>query len=125
MAARDVKSLAPLLAQDFRGVEITGKVQGKTQLLAEFAALPAKAPGSESQTTLTSVTRHGDTAKVNQRYTNTSHRGQPPHTVELIALSTDTWTLVHGTWILSTTHTNEFDYLVDGKVVVHKMVKPG
>lgn len=120
MAARDTRTLAPLLTADFRSEELDGQSVDRAGLLAQLSALPPTASVGESHTTLTSVIRHGDTADVQQRYSHITNKGQPPHAVELVTMSRDTWTRVHGTWRLARTRTDAIDYRVDGKTLVHK-----
>jgi len=121
MAARDAGALGSLLAPDFRGEELSGKVQSRADMLAELAALPPRAAGDQGKTTLISVTPHGETIEVVQRYRNTSQKGEPPRNVELVMQSTDTWTHVGDTWLLSRTRSDTLDYFVDGKQVLHKV----
>ena len=120
MAARDTRALGALLTPDFRSEELDGKVQGRADLMAELASLPPQATTGESETTLSSVTRHGGTVQLQQRYSHTTHKGQPPHAIELVTVSSDTWTRVQGNWLLSRTRTDSIDYQVDGKAVMHK-----
>jgi hypothetical protein len=37
-----------------------------------------------------------------------------------VAVSTDTWILSHGAWLLQRTVTDQLDYYIDGKQVMHQ-----
>jgi hypothetical protein len=127
MATRDEKEITSLLATGFTSVDIVGKEKTAAQMVQELQSLPQD-PHKESNTTILSVKVSGDTAVVEQRYNmKTSKTGADgvKKDVELTALSTDTWVSVNGAWLLRRTMTNQIDYSINGKSVIHKVRAPG
>jgi len=95
-------------------------------MLSKVRAIPDD-PHRKSNTTILSIARHGDAATVVQQFQMTtikSQAGSPDQAVELVANSTDMWILVKGVWLLKRTVTNEIQYKVDGREVVHKLHTP-
>jgi hypothetical protein len=123
MGDRDAAAIRSLLAPGFVSVDVNGATVNADQMVTEIAALP-KDPNKKSETTLTSVTRDGDTATVAQQYHMTTTRTRPnepaPAQIDLLTTSTDTWRLVKGTWLLERTETIDLQYTVNGQVVAHK-----
>jgi hypothetical protein len=92
-------------------------------MLKEVDALP-KDPGKVSTTELLAVTSSGKTATVVQKYdmkTVKMAADGSSRNVELVTLSTDTWVSVNAAWLLHKTVTNQVDYYVDGRQVLHKV----
>lgn len=121
-AARDDAALKAILAPGFQSIDVTGKVIDADGMLAELHALKPD-PNRTSTTTVLSVVPSGSDAIVQQRYDMKTTKSSPlggEHAVEMIATSTDTWTLVNGAWLLLKTQTDGFDYYVDGKPVMHR-----
>jgi hypothetical protein len=123
MAARDDKAIAALLSPDFESIDASGQIENTDQMLKEVDALP-KDPGRVSTTELFAVTASGNTATVEQKYDMTTMKKSAEgysRYVELVTLSTDTWVSVNGAWLLQKTVTNQVDYYVDGRRVLHKV----
>ena len=120
---KDSKSIEAMLAPGFVSEDVSGKIQSADQLLSSLNA-PAKDPSIQSQTTVISADTKGDLATVLQRYHATSNKlaadGQAKP-IEIIAQSTDTWCRIDGLWKLQKTVTEQIDYRVSGKLVVHKI----
>lgn len=94
-------------------------------MIKEVDALP-KDPLKVSTTTILSVKPNGAVAIVKQRYDMKTVKTAADGTkrnVELITLSTDTWSNIRGTWLIQRTETDQLDYYVNGQQVMHK-VKP-
>jgi hypothetical protein len=122
MAARDSKAMAALLTADFRSEDVTGKVQTGNEMVQQVSAMP-KDPNRVSETTVLSVRVVGNAATVRQRYHMTTSKTGPDgatHPVELTSVSTDTWVMTEGVWLLRQTVTDQLDYNVDGRVVAHR-----
>jgi hypothetical protein len=123
IGARDDKAVAALLSPDFESVDASGQIQHADQMLKEVDALP-KDPGKVSTTELLAVTSSGKTATVVQKYdmkTVKMAADGSSRNVELVTLSTDTWVSVNAAWLLHKTVTNQVDYYVDGRQVLHKV----
>ena len=94
-------------------------------MIQEVVALP-KDPLEVNTTTLLSVRVAGNSAVVDQRYemktVKTSADGSKAN-IQLITLSTDTWTNTNRVWLLQKTVTNQLDYYKNGQLLMHK-VKP-
>ena len=125
MGARDDKAVSALLASDFVSIDVSGQIENAAQMIKEIDALP-KDPLKVSTTTILSVNPNGGVAIVEQRYdmktVKTAADGSKRN-VELITLSTDTWSNVGGSWLLQKTQTDQLDYYINGQQVAHK-VKP-
>jgi hypothetical protein len=122
MAAHNDAAVAAILAPGFISIDTSGQSEGASQMISEVDRLQPD-PNKTSTTTLESVTQHGDTAMVEQRYDMRTTKTGPDgvhHKVELITRSTDTWVKPKATWLLQKTVTNELSYYVDGAVVAHK-----
>ena len=122
MHTHDARALRAILAPDFVSVELNGKTESANQMIQEVNALPSDASKS-SQTTLLSVRSTKSRAVVEQRYTmRTKKEGQNgiEHSVKLITVSTDTWILLRGKWRIWRTVTEQLDYYLDGKHVLHQ-----
>jgi ketosteroid isomerase-like protein len=125
MANRDAKQVAALLAPDFVSVDVSGSEKGAAQMVESLKAAPAD-PDKVSNTTLLSVESGGGKAVVKQRYDTKTVKAAPDgakHQIELTTLSTDQWVSVSGTWLIQRTATDQMDYLVDGKPLIHKVRK--
>jgi hypothetical protein len=123
MGARDDKAVAALLSSDFESIDASGQIQNTDQMLKELDALPQDTR-KVSTTELLSVTLAGKTAVVEQKYDMKTVKTAADGTsrnIELVTLSTDTWVSVNGTWLMQKTVTNQVDYYVDGKQVLHKV----
>jgi hypothetical protein len=126
MANRDAKEVAALLTPDFISVEVSGSEKTGSQMIESLKGVPAD-PGKVSNTTLLSVESSGNKAVVKQRYEMKTVKvaaDGATHQVELTTLSTDVWISTNGTWLMQRTATDQMDYLVDGKPLVHKVRKP-
>lgn len=122
MHTHDTRALRAILAPDFVSVELNGKTESAGQMIQEVSALPSDA-GRSSQTTLLSIRPSKTRAVVEQRYTmRTKKEGQngAEHTIKLITVSTDTWVLLQGEWRIQRTVTNQLDYYLDGRHVLHQ-----
>jgi hypothetical protein len=123
MAARDVVSVGTLLAPGFVSEDVSGNRQDADSMLREVAALKAD-PNKVSETTVVSVESDGDSVVAVQRYHMTTIKadrdGSPKH-VDLVTISRDTWKRPpKGTWLISKTVTQQIDYKVNDKLLVHK-----
>jgi|CXWL01.1.fsa_nt_gi ketosteroid isomerase-like protein len=124
MNRRDTKAVAGLLAPEFVSEDVSGKIETAQQMLSELSALPPQDPNKQSQTTLLSVKVVGNVASVTQRYHMTTTKialGGGTKLVELNAVSVDTWKQIQGSWLQARTVTQQMDYLVNGRSVVHKI----
>ena len=123
MGSRDGKAIATLLAPDFLSIDASGQRENSDQMIQEVNTLPID-PQKVSKTTINSVKVTGDTAIVDQSYDmKTRKTGADGKTadVELIAVSEDTWINLKGVWLIQKTVTNQIDYTVNGKSVMHKI----
>jgi hypothetical protein len=123
IAARDQKAISTLFTRDFVSVGLANQAKNAVMMFQEAPSLPSD-PNREARTTLTGITRDGDTVVVTQRYdTTTKMAGEngKMHALRMTTLSTDTWINANETWRMKRTVTEQFDYAVDGKVVVHKV----
>jgi hypothetical protein len=122
MAARDDKAVTALLTPTFTSINIAGQTENAAQMLGEIDTTP-KDPSNVSKTTLLSIKRAGNTAIVQQRYdmksSNVAANGMK-RKVEVIAISTDTWVMSHGRWLMQKTQTDRFDYYLNGRRIVHQ-----
>jgi hypothetical protein len=92
-------------------------------MLQDVVALP-KDPLKLTNTTILSIKVHEDSAILNQRYDMKTTKTGPDGSkrdVDLISVSTDTWIKSKDTWLLRKTVTNQMDYFVNGKPLVHKV----
>lgn len=123
MAHRDREALAAVLAADFLSEDASGKTTTFDQMLQELAAVP-KDQNRISETTVLSVQLVGNVATARQRYhmrtTKLAPDGATRQAVEMVALSIDTWVLANGAWLLQRTVTEQMDYKVDGRLVLHR-----
>ncbi|HEY1891845.1 MAG TPA: DUF4440 domain-containing protein [Steroidobacteraceae bacterium] len=122
MEAHDAQAVTAILAPGFVSLELDGKTESADQMVQDVKTLPSD-PARSSQTTLLSIRSTKRDAVVEQRYTmKTRKRSQDgtEHRVELVAVSTDTWILSHGAWLLQRTVTDQLDYYIDGKQVMHQ-----
>jgi len=125
MANRDAKEVAALLAPDFVSVDVSGSEKGAGQMIESLKAVPAD-PDKVSNTTLLSVESRAGKAVVKQRYEMKTVKvagDGAKHQIELTTLSTDVWVSDNGTWLIQRTATDQMDYFVDGKPLVHKVRK--
>ncbi len=80
-------------------------------------------PRKVSKTTIRSIEVNGGAARVEQSYDMTTVKkaadGAEQH-IELITVSEDVWILSNGAWLCQSTMTNQLDYFINGKPVVHK-----
>lgn len=120
---RDPQALVLMLAPGFVDEEVSGATTSADKMLTELAQLPQD-PHRQAQTTLLSVRSDGHIAKVTQRYRMTTIKtlaNGEKKSVELVALSDDTWTHADGTWRIERTVTEQVDFRVDGKMLAHKV----
>lgn len=123
MSNRDANEIAALLAPDFVSVELSGGEKTAGQMIGSLKGLPVD-PDKVSITTLLSIESSGVKAIVKQRYNLKTVKvaaDGAKHQVELTTLSTDIWISRNGTWLMQRTATEQMDYLVDGKPLVHKV----
>lgn len=126
MTRHDAKEVASLLAPDFVSIDVSGGKQTGDQMIEAVRRLPPNDREKVSNTTLLSIEANGDKAVVKQRYnmkTVKAAQDGTKHQVELTTLSTDAWILTHGTWLMQRTATDQMDYLVDGRAMLHKVRK--
>lgn len=122
MDIHDARTLRGILAPGFVSVELDGKTESAEQMIQELSTLP-RDPNRSSETTLLSVRPNGNRAIVEQRFImRTKKEGQNSieHKVRLVAVSTDTWIMLHGKWRIQRTVTDQLDYYVDGRHVLHQ-----
>lgn len=122
MAAHDGAAVTAILAPDFTSIDVLGQSEGAAQMIGEVNALKPD-PNKSSETTLLSISPAANSAVVKQRYdmkTIKTAADGSQHSVELITLSTDSWTKSAGAWLLQRTVTNEMSYYKDGQLVMHK-----
>jgi hypothetical protein len=127
MASRNENEIASLLSPDFASEDVSGKVQTASQTIQQVKGLPQD-PNKVSKTTLLSIERSGGAVIAEQRYDmKTVKTGADgiKRDAGLITLSTDSWIIVDGTWLLQRTVTNQLDYSLDGQAIVHKVRAPG
>jgi hypothetical protein len=120
---RDPKALAAMLAPGFVEEEVSGATTSADKMLVELARLPQD-PHRQSQTTLLSVNSDGHIARITQRYRMTTIKtlaNGEKKSIELVALSDDTWTHADGTWRIQRTVTEQVDYRMGGKLLAHKV----
>jgi Domain of unknown function (DUF4440) len=126
MDTHDGKAIAALLAPGFVSENVTGGIQGSTEIIQGVQALSSD-PGKVSETTLLSINQSADSVVVDQQYhmtrTKTFQTGEK-QAIELVTLSTDTWVKSGGEWLMKRTQTNQLDYSQDGVVVAHKVRAP-
>jgi hypothetical protein len=125
MAVHDGAAVAAILAPRFESVTVAGQSETAAQMVAQVNDLRPD-PNRSSTTTLASVVLEGTKAIVQQRYDMKSSKTTADgvdHSVELIALSTDTWARPTNEWLMERTVTNEVSYFLDGRLVAH-MPKP-
>jgi hypothetical protein len=118
----DGLALRNILAPGFVSVELDGKTESVDQMIQEVNALPSDANRS-SETTLLSVRPSNAQATVDQRYTmKTKKEGKDgiEHDVKLVTVSTDTWIMLHRKWYIQRTVTDQLDYYIDGRRVLHQ-----
>lgn len=122
-AVRDGKAISEILAPDFISEDASGQKENAETMIQEVLALP-KDPLKVSSTTILSIKVSADSATVDQRYDMKTTKAGPDgnkRDVEMMALSSDTWIKSKDTWLLQKTVTNQMDYSVNGKVLVHKV----
>jgi hypothetical protein len=125
MAARDGAAIQALLAPDFKSVDINGQTENADQMIVEVQALKPD-PNKTSETTLKSVQVNGDKAVVEQLYEmNTRKTGADGqmHAIKLTTQSRDVWKKSADNWLMLSTQTEQMDYTVDGKVIMHKQAQ--
>jgi ketosteroid isomerase-like protein len=122
MAAHDSVAIAAIFAPDFASVDVSGQSKGASQVIADVTAVKPD-PNRSSETTLISIVPAADSITVEQRYhmkTVATTADGTQHSVELVALSTDTWVKPADVWLIRRTVTNELSLFRDGQVVMHK-----
>jgi hypothetical protein len=125
IANRDGNALATVLAPDFVSVGVDGGEITGARMIQTMSAAPVD-PKRVGSTTLLAVEANGGNAIVKQRYimkTVKPAADGAQQQVELTTVSTDVWVLTNGTWLIQRTATDEVDYVVDGKPLVHKTRK--
>jgi hypothetical protein len=127
MASGDVASIKVILAPGFVSEDVSGNKEDADAMLREVSALQ-KDPNKVSETTVVSVDRNADTAVAVQRYHMTTSKPTQDGSskqVDLVTVSKDTWKLVaNGSWLISSTITQQLDYKVNGNLVAHKEHAP-
>ncbi len=126
MAARNENEIVSLLSPDFVSEDLSGKVSTASQMIQQVKALPQD-PNKVSKTTLLSIRPEGGVAVVEQRYdmkTKKISADGAKRDAGMTTLSTDTWIMVNGTWLLQRTVTNQLDFSLDGQAVAHKVRAP-
>jgi ketosteroid isomerase-like protein len=127
MAARDGRAISKMLAPDFVSEDASGQKENANEMIQEVISLP-KDPEKKSKTTILSVKTNQNGAVVDQRYNMKTTKSAPDGSkrdVELIAVSTDRWIKSKDRWLLQRTVTNQMDYIVDGKQVIHQVRPSG
>lgn len=122
MHTHDARALGAILAPGFISVDLDGKTESADQMIQDVNALPSDSNRS-SETTLLSIRPSKTGTVVEQRYTmRTKKQGQNgiEQNVELVAVSTDTWIMLDGKWRIQRTITDQLDYYIDGKHVLHQ-----
>lgn len=122
MNTHDARALRAVLAPGFVSIELDGKTESADDMIRELDAVPTDADRS-SKTALLSIRPGKTRTVVEQRYSmTTKKKGQDglDHNVKLVAVSTDTWITVHGQWRIQRTVTDQLDYYIDGKHVLHR-----
>jgi len=125
MEAHDGAAIAAILAPNFESVDLSGHSETAAQMIAEVNDLKPD-PKKSSTTTLLSVDSAATSVTVVQRYDMKTIRTDPDgtaHNVELVTVSTDTWTKPANAWLINKTVTDELSYFKDGKLIAHQ-VKP-
>jgi hypothetical protein len=123
MTERDTPALSALLAPGFVGEDISGKTASGEEMIKQLGAAP-KDDGKVTETTLVSIKPQGDRVIVEQRYHMTTMKSLPDgakQAIDLVTLSTDTWIHSGDKWLIQKTVTNQIDYSIDGKLVMHKV----
>ncbi len=121
--SHDARALKAVLAPGFVSVELNGKTASEDEMLRDLDKVPSD-PDQSSRTTILSVQRSNKAAVVEQRYamrTRRKGRNGAEHRIRLVAVSTDTWILLHREWRIQRTVTDKLDYYVDGKRVLHQV----
>ena len=122
MADHDSNAISALLAPEFVSVDVDGNTTSAKQMIEEISALP-KDPNKKSETTVLSVKVESDIAHVEQKYHMTTTKLGSDGTNEqreLTAVSMDDWKRIEQGWNLLKTETTAIDYMINGKLVVHK-----
>ena len=125
MATRNAKEIATLLSPDFVSIDVSGNEKTADQMIESVKMLPVD-PNRVSNTTLLSIESSENKAIVKQRYNMKTVKvaaDGAKQEVELTTLSTDAWILTRGTWFMQRTATDQMDYFIDGKAMVHKARK--
>jgi ketosteroid isomerase-like protein len=121
MAARDAPAIKALLAPKFQSTDVRGDTSDADEMIYDLARFPPN-PDRKSETTVKSLTVKGDTALVEQQYDAKMPRQGPdgaPHSMEIIALSDDSWVQSPGGWLLASTVTKDMTIMHDGTVMRH------
>lgn len=123
MAAQDGKAISEMLAPDFISEDVSGQKENADTMIQEVLALP-KDPLKVSNTTILSIKVNAGSATVDQRCDMKTTKAGPDgnkRDVELIAVPTDEWIKSKDTWLLQKTVTNQMDYSVNSKPLIHKV----
>jgi len=127
IAARDGQAISKMLAPDFVSEDASGQTENADDMIREVISLP-KDPQKISKTTILSVKAKQNRAVVDQRYdmkTTKSASDGSKRDVKLIAVSTDTLLKSKDGWLLQRIVTNQMDYIVNGKHVIHQIHPSG
>ncbi len=119
---KDRAAYAALLTPDFASEDVSGKVESRSEALAEFDQLQQD-PNRKGHTSVLAVDKKAMVATVTQRYQSTTTRpgnGGMTAKMEFTAVSVDTWKNISGSWQMSRTVTHQMDVEIDGHSVVHK-----
>jgi hypothetical protein len=120
--AHDGAAMAAILAPDFASVDISGRSQTASQMIAEVNAMKPD-PNRSSETTLISITPGAKAVTVEQQYDMKTIALRPngtQHKFEMVALSTDSWVKPADVWLIERTVTTEVSYFTDGRLFEQK-----
>lgn len=121
MNAKNTGGAGAMLAPGFHGEDIDGKPRAAKKLLDDITDLPDDA-NRKADSTVVSLTLEGPTAQVVQRLqvTTTKSLLGKKMTLELVAVSDDTWTQTAAGWLLWKSTTRRMEYSVNGSVLSQK-----
>lgn len=125
MEAHDAAAVGKVFAPGYTMTDIRGEVHDGAEVLDRLAKLAGKSadPSRRAATTVLSASIIGDTATVEQQLSAGGKRagddGQE-HTMEVIAISSDTWVRQGGTWRLQKSVQKDMTIKRDGEVFFHQ-----
>jgi hypothetical protein len=122
MTDHDREAISAIMAPDFKSIQLDNSTKGRDELInAMMAAKPN--PKKESHTDIVSVTEHDGIAEVKQRYQakfDQAQAGGPPQLIEMVSVSTDSWSRQGAGWICHQPRTDEIQVSLNGQVKVHQ-----